>query len=156
MKKKLLLMLAAAFCLALIAVPASAADEAPALPDKITVGLMTGFQPYCWQNDDGSVDGFDTVLIKEAARRMGVKLEFLVVPWESLLTSLDANKCQVVSSQLWRTPERLARYTMSTVPYFEIGGQLLVRANNNDITGLDAMNGREIGTTVGDAWTTYL
>lgn len=148
MKKKLLSVLVAVFSLALLVVgPVSAAAE---LPKKITVGLMTGFQPYCWQNDDGSVDGFDTVII------LGVELDFLVVPWESLLTSLDADKCQVVSSQLWRTPERLSQYTMGTVPYLEIGGQLLVKADNTDITSLASLNGREIGTTVGDAWTTYL
>ena len=136
-------------------VPASSAS-ASGLPSKITVGLMTGFQPYCYLNDDGTADGYDVAVITEGAKRLGVEIDFLVVPWESLLTSLNAEKCQVVSSQLWRTKERLEQYDMCTVPYFECGGRLLVKSDVNDLTSLETLNGREIGTTVGDAWTTFL
>ena len=97
--------------------PAADAPAAPALPAKITVGLMSGFQPYCYMNDDGTVGGFDAEVVTEAAKRLGIELEWLVVPWESLMVSLDADKCQIVSSQLWRTPERCAQYTMAKVPY---------------------------------------
>ena len=136
--------------------PAADAPAAPALPAKITVGLMSGFQPYCYMNDDGTVGGFDAEVVTEAAKRLGIELEWLVVPWESLMVSLDADKCQIVSSQLWRTPERCAQYTMAKVPYFECGGQLLVAADNDTITSLATMGDAAIGTTVGDAWTTYL
>lgn len=132
------------------------AEEAPAQPEKITVGLMSGFQPYCYMNDDGTVGGYDAAVVSEAASRLGIEIEWLVVPWESLLTSLDADKCQMVSSQLWRTEERCAQYTMATVPYFECGGQLLVKADNDAITSLTTIGDESIGTTVGDAWTTYL
>lgn len=136
--------------------PAADAPAAPALPAKITVGLMSGFQPYCYMNDDGTVGGFDAEVVMEAAKRLGIEVEWLVVPWESLMVSLDADKCQIVSSQLWRTPERCAQYTMAKVPYFECGGQLLVAADNDTITSLATMGDAAIGTTVGDAWTTYL
>jgi L-cystine transport system substrate-binding protein len=167
MKKKSMLKLLAvlicfsillAGCTATTETPAPETPEAPAtdVPKKLTVGLMTGFAPFEWQNDDGTVDGFDVKVIKEAANRLGIELEFLVVPWESLLTSLDAGKCQVVSTQLWRTEERLAKYYMGKVPYFEAGGKILVSADTTDINSLEDMKGRKFGTTVGDAWTTFL
>ena len=131
-------------------------EEAAPAVTKITVGLMSGFQPYCYMNDDGSVGGFDAEVVQEAANRLGIEVEWLVVPWESLMVSLDADKCQIVSSQLWRTEERCAQYTMAKVPYFECGGQLLVAVDNNDITSLATVGDAAIGTTVGDAWTTYL
>lgn len=135
-----------------------AAEETTVPPEfeTITVGLMSGFQPYCYMNDDGTVGGFDVAVVTEAASRLGIELEWLVVPWDSLLISLDSGACQMVSSQLWKTEERLAQYAMSTVPYFESGGQLLVAADNDEVTSLDTLNGEPIGTTVGDSWTTYL
>jgi ABC-type amino acid transport substrate-binding protein len=136
--------------------PDTAELPATDIPKKLTVGLMTGFAPFEWQNDDGTVDGYDVKVIKEAASRLGIELDFLVVPWESLLTSLDAGKCDVVSTQLWRTEERLTRYHMGKVPYFEAGGRILVHVDTNDINKLEDLKGRKIGTTVGDAWTTLL
>ena len=117
---------------------------------------MSGYKPICFQNEDGTFDGYDVTIIREGARRLNVEIDFVVFPWESLLTSLDADKCQVVSCTLWRTPERLTRYTMGTVPYFEQGAQLLIRSDSTGITDLASLAGKSVGTTVGDAWTTFL
>lgn len=124
---------------------------------KLVVGSMVGYQPYAYVDEDDTVKGFEIAVVDEAVSRMeNVEVEYTVLPWESLLLSLESDKVQVVSCQLWRTDERVEKYNMATVPYFECGGRMMVAANTNDVETLEDLNGREIATTVGDAYTTYL
>ena len=124
----------------------------------ITVGLMSGYQPYEYQNEDGTYSGFDVDFITEALSRCGYDVDFYMVQWDGLLPALESGYCDVVSCQLARKDDRINKYYMGTVPYFEGGGALVVAADNSSITSLDdlAKSGDTIGVTVGDAWTAFL
>lgn len=161
MKKALLTIL---MTLALVTLAAcggnDAADNSEASDDgvrTITVGTMTGYQPYAYIDSDDTVKGFEVAVVTAAAERMdNIEVEFVALPWESLMPSLESDKCQVVSCQLWRTDERVEKYNMATVPYFECGGRLCVAKDTEGIETLEDLNGQAVGSTVGDAYTTYL
>lgn len=51
-----------------------AADQK--MPDKIVIGLDDNFPPMGFRNEGGELVGFDIDLAKEAAKRLGVEVEF--------------------------------------------------------------------------------
>lgn len=123
----------------------------------IKVSSMTGYQPYAYIDEDDTVKGFEVAVVTEAVSRMeNTTVEFTALPWESLMPSLESGKCDVVSCQLWRTEERVEKYYMATVPYFECGGRICVAAGTEGIETLEDLHGKTVGTTVGDAYTTFL
>ena len=123
----------------------------------IRVSSMTGYQPYAYIDEDDSVKGFEVAVVTEAVSRMeNTTVEFTALPWESLMPSLESGKCDVVSCQLWRTDERVEKYYMATVPYFECGGRICVAAGTEGIETIEDLHGKTVGTTVGDAYTTFL
>ncbi|MGI5874820.1 MAG: substrate-binding periplasmic protein [Bacillota bacterium] len=123
----------------------------------VTVGLMSGYQPYEYQEEDGSYSGFDVDVITEVLNRCGYDVEFYMVQWDALLPAVESGYCDLVACQLARSDSRINEYYMSTVPYFEGGGSIAVKAGT-DIPNLEdlAASGDAIGVTVGDAWTSFL
>ena len=159
MKKLLLIVLAFAmvFSFAACGGGEEATDEATDGARVIRVSSMTGYQPYAYIDEDDSVKGFEIAVVTEAVSRMeNTTVEFTALPWESLMPSLESGKCDVVSCQLWRTEERVEKYYMATVPYFECGGRICVAAGTEGIETIEDLHGKTVGTTVGDAYTTFL
>ena len=62
--------------------------------------------------------GADMQLARLIAKRMGVKLEIVVMDFDDVLPSLDEGKCDLAISALAFSPSRAASYTMSKGYYF--------------------------------------
>lgn len=159
MKKLLLVLLAIVMVFSFAA--CGGGEEATETADDgarvIRVSSMTGYQPYAYIDEDDTVKGFEVAVVTEAVSRMeNTTAEFTALPWESLMPSLESGKCDVVSCQLWRTEERVEKYYMATVPYFECGGRICVAAGTEGIETIEDLHGKTVGTTVGDAYTTFL
>lgn len=160
MKKLLVLLLALVMVFSFAACGGGEETETEADADGarvIRVSSMTGYQPYAYIDEDDTVKGFEVAVVSEAISRMeNTTVEFTALPWESLMPSLESGKCDVVSCQLWRTEERVEKYYMATVPYFECGGRICVAAGTEGIETIEELHGKTVGTTVGDAYTTFL
>ncbi len=135
----------------------AAADATSDADNVITVGLMSGYQPYEYQEEDGTYAGFDVDVITEVLNRAGYDVEFYMVQWDALLPAVESGYCDLVACQLARSDSRINEYYMSTVPYFEGGGSIAVKAGT-EVPNLEdlAASGDAIGVTVGDAWTSFL
>lgn len=162
MKKVLLFVLTISLVLGLCACGSSGGNPQEAASEEpkavIKVGLMTGYQPYEYFDENDVAQGFDVDVITEALTRLGYKVEFTGYAWEGLLPALEAGYVDLVSCQLARTDSRINQYYMATTPYFEGGGTLVVKSDNSTVKNLDdlAASGEAIGVTVGDAWTAIL
>ena len=60
---------------------APAATPAPAAVTKIVVGLDDNFPPMGFRNEKNELIGFDIDMAKEAAKRLGLEVEFKPIDW---------------------------------------------------------------------------
>ena len=69
--------------------------------------------------------GFDVEVAREAAKRAGVKLEFVAAPWDALIAALDAKRVDAVFNQVVVNDARKAKY--APPPYLEERGVVVVK-----------------------------
>jgi len=68
---------------------------------------MGTFSPYSIKNDDGSFTGYDIEVLKLIEKDdKTLKFSFQAMPFDSLFSSLDANKIQVIANETTKTKER--------------------------------------------------
>ena len=80
------------------------------------------FKPQMYLNAKGQPAGYDVVLVKALAKRMGVKLDIKNLDFNGLIPGLVSKKFDMVSVGLSATPERKKAVTFSRayVPYAQI------------------------------------
>lgn len=140
------------FCLGLGLLGLQASGAAAA---DWAVGATIGNVPWEFQQQDGSMAGFEVELINELAKRLGKTVEFQNVPFEGLVPALLANRVQIGISSLTITPERLKSLAFAQ-PYFD-SDQSLTTLAASDIANLAGLVGKNIGVdsaATSDIWAT--
>ncbi|HIH04251.1 MAG TPA: transporter substrate-binding domain-containing protein, partial [Methanoregulaceae archaeon] len=66
------------------------------LKDSYIIGIDNAYQPYSYQEKDGSFTGFDVESARWIANKMGFKVEFLPVAWDGIIPALQAKKIDMV------------------------------------------------------------
>jgi ABC-type amino acid transport substrate-binding protein len=91
-------------------------------PGTLTVGMTLQFKPQMYLDKKGQPAGYDVVLVKALAKRMGVKLAIRNLDFNGLIPGLVSKKFDMVSVGLSATPERRKAVTFSRayVPYAQI------------------------------------
>jgi len=102
------------------------------------------YPPFNYQNEQKQFTGFDVDISNEIAKRLGIKAEFIATPWEGLIGGLQADKFDIVISQMSITEERKKSVDF-TDPYVITGGVLIMRQETNDILKLEDIKGKKIG-----------
>lgn len=116
--------------LAVMAMVATGASAKPAAsnpyklikPGTLTVGMTLQFKPQMYLNSKGQPAGYDVVLVKALAKRMGVKLDIKNLDFNGLIPGLVSKKFDMVSVGLSNTPERrkAVGFSRPYVPYAQI------------------------------------
>jgi ABC-type amino acid transport substrate-binding protein len=157
----LILVLAFAGCTAAPAASSqpstSASDQVSEEVQVVKVGTMGTYEPFTYVDESGNLTGYDIEvlrLIEETDPTL--KFEFVTGPWDSLFPGLDADKLQVLANQIVSNPDREAKYLLSDNTYALCVSQLIVKKGRTDITSLNDLEGKKIGTTVGDSFTRVL
>jgi cystine transport system substrate-binding protein len=95
---------------------------------------------------EGTYKPFSFHDAQEVARRIGVKAEFVEIPWDGMLTSLQTGKIDMVANQVGVKPERLKKFDFSE-PYTVSYAQIVVHKDNQEIKGLAQLKGKKAGQT---------
>ena len=86
--------------------PAAQSAAAPAAPAKIVIGLDDNFPPMGFRNEKNELVGFDIDLAKEAARRLGIEVEFKPIDWSAKEAELNGKRVDALWNGLTITEER--------------------------------------------------
>ena len=97
----------------------------------LKVGTETAFAPFDFV-DGSEHKGLNVDLFAEICKELGVKIEWVALPWESVLPGLEAGKFDMVAGPATITKARLERYVF-TPPIAEATVALLKRANDSSI-----------------------
>lgn len=121
----------------------------------LKVGLMGTYRPYNFMNENQEMDGFDADIAKEIGKRLGVNVEFVAQEFSGMIAGLQAEKFDVVISQMTITDERKKQMDFSN-PYITNQVKVIVHESNNTISSIEEFQGKNIGVGLGTNDETYL
>jgi His/Glu/Gln/Arg/opine family amino acid ABC transporter permease subunit len=118
----------------------------------LRVGTEGVYAPFSYHDPTtGQLTGYDVDVARAVAERMGVRVEFVETPWDSMFAALEANRFDVVANQVTITPERQQKYDMSE-PYSVGEGVIVTRASDNSIKSLADLKGKVAAETITSNW----
>jgi ABC-type amino acid transport substrate-binding protein len=129
--------------------------EAPAI---LRVGTDAAYEPFEYIDEDGNFAGFDIELITMIAEEMGRELELQNVQWDGIIPGLMNGNYDCLISAMTITEERMKQINFSD-PYFTIKQAIVVRENDESITGAADLVGKTIAVqngTTGDLYASQI
>ncbi|MGN1383014.1 MAG: transporter substrate-binding domain-containing protein [Eubacterium sp.] len=116
----------------------------------ITIGTENAYSPYAYRDKNQKMKGFDVEVAEAVADKMGLKVKWMDTKWDSLISGLDAKKCDVVMDQIAITKERKAKYIFSK-PYNYTYGGLMVTPSSG-IKSFKDVKGKTFAETATSNW----
>lgn len=118
----------------------------------LRVGTEGVYSPFSYH--DAATDelvGYDVDVAKAVADKLGVKIEFVETPWDSIFAALEANRFDIVANEVTINDERKAKYDLSE-PYSVGEGVIVTRADDNSIKTLDDLKGKVAAENATSNW----
>lgn len=101
----------------------------PPKDDTLVIGLANE-QPYAYMDENGEATGFSTEVATAVLNKMGYEnLEFQVVDFGDLISSLNAGQFDVIAAGMYLTPDRIKQVAFSD-PDYCVPESLAVAAGN--------------------------
>ena len=113
--------------------------------------------PFNMYNANFKPDGFDVALMDELARRLGLRVKFIDVPFEGLLGALQLGQADAAIAAMAVTRDRLASADFTQTYY--VGEDGVLAAPNSDITTVQTkadMANRRVGVVRGTVYESWL
>ena len=110
----------------------------------LRAGTETQFAPFDFL-DNGKPAGLNYDLLAEVAKEMGVRIEFVALPWESVLPGLDAGKFDMVAGPATITKARMERYRFSP-PIADATCAILKKAGDATLMKPEDIAGKAVGS----------
>lgn len=116
---------------------------------KIVVGLDDHFPPMGFRDDKNNIVGFDVDMAKEAAKRLGMEVEFKPIDWNSKEAELNGKRIDVLWNGLTITEKR-KQNILFTNAYME-NKQIIVVAANSPLKTKANLAGKVVGVQDGSS-----
>lgn len=145
MTKRLFLKTLAGAAIVLACVGAHAQDVMTRVKQAgvLRIGTETAFAPFDFIKDGDHV-GLNVDLFKEVGKELGLKIEWIALPWEGVLPGLEAGKFDMVGGPATITKARMERYRFST-PVADASIALLKRKGDKSIMKPADIAGKAVG-----------
>lgn len=131
----------------------------------LRVGMECAYAPYNWAQSDasngavpisGSSDfayGYDVMMAKYIAEKLGYELEVYQIDWDSLPVALQSNKIDCVIAGQSITSERLQTVDFTTPYYYaSIVGLVKNDGEYKDATGVSDLKGATCTSQINTVW----
>jgi polar amino acid transport system substrate-binding protein len=109
----------------------------------LKVGTETEFAPFDYI-DAGAHVGLNVDLFAEIAKELGVKIEWVTLPWDGVLPGLEAGKFDMVAGPATMTKARMEHYRFSP-PIAEATVALLKRKGDTSVMKPEDIGGKVVG-----------
>jgi len=118
----------------------------------LRVGTEGVYSPFSYHDQKtGELAGYDVDVAKAVGEKLGVRVEFVETPWDSMFAALEADRFDVVANEVTINPERKAKYDLSQ-PYSVGEGVIVTRANDNSIKSLADIKGKTAAENATSNW----
>src|ERR1700722_680000 len=109
----------------------------------LKVGTETEFAPFDYI-DAGAHAGLNVDLFDEVGKELGVKIEWVALPWDGVLPGLEAGKFDMVAGPATITKARMEHYRFSP-PIAEATVALMKRKGDASIMKPEDIGGKVVG-----------
>lgn len=116
--------------------------------EVLKVGTESTYPPFEFRDKNNNLVGFDIELMETIAKRIGKKIEWVDMPFDSLIPALLSGKIDVIAAGMSATEERAKKVAFS-VPYHISLSSFVVRANDDSIKKLEDLKGKTIAVQLG-------
>lgn len=121
------------------------------IPNPLRVGTEGVYAPFSIKQGN-EFSGFDIDVMNAVAQRLGVEVEYVATPWDSMFAALESNRFDIVANQVTFNEERDQIYDLSD-PYVETGGVLVVAEDNpQGIEQLEDLQGQRSAQNLTSSW----
>jgi cystine transport system permease protein len=118
----------------------------------LRVGTEGVYSPFSYHDTaTGQLVGYDVDVARAVGDKLGVRVEFVETPWDSIFAALEANRFDVVANEVTITPERQAKYDLSQ-PYSVGEGVIVTRADDDSIKSLADLKGKVAAENATSNW----
>ena len=115
---------------------------------KLLVGTDATYPPFESKDATGRIVGFDIDLMDAICDKLGVKCEYIVVPFDGIVSGLNNNKYDAIISSFTITPQRETVVDFSK-PYYQASQSIAVKLNQEKINSLTDLKGKRVGVQLG-------
>ena len=115
------------------------------------VGTEGVYAPFSHHDETGQLVGYDVDVAKAVGAKLGVKVEFVETPWDSIFAAMEANRFDIVANQVTINDERKAKYDLSD-PYAIGQGVIVTRADDDSIKSLADLKGKVAAESPTTVW----
>lgn len=115
---------------------------------KLLVGTDATYPPFESKDETGKLVGYDIDLMDEICDKLGARCEYVVVPFDGIISGLNSEKYDAIISSFTITPEREQVIDFSR-PYYNASQSISVRLDRQDINSLIDLKGKKIGVQLG-------
>ena len=126
---------------------ASGLFAAAAQAETLRVGMSGGYFPFTFVEQD-ELKGFEVDVMNAVGEITGDDIEFVTASFSGLAGMLESGRIDTIANQITITPEREAKYAF-TEPYVYDGAQVVVRAGNDTIEGVEDLSGKSVAVNLG-------
>ena len=126
---------------------AAAAELTTVEAGKLTMATNATFPPYEMTTDSGEIEGIDVDTAKAIAEKLGLELQIDDMEFDAALLSVQQGKADIAMAGITVTDERMA--VMSFSDSYATGIQSVIVPEGSDITSVDDLAGKKIGTQRG-------
>lgn len=122
-------------------------------PCVLTAGTQSEQPPFAFADAGGTPKGFSIDLAEEAARRLGLRVEYKITNLQGILTGLTADKYDVGVAGVGATEER--RKSVDFVrPYFWSFTAVMTKSDST-ADSLESFGGKRVGVVSGSVQETF-
>lgn len=135
------MLLVAVMTAAACGAPASDTAERVNATGVLRVGTEGVYAPFSYHDSSGELVGYDVDVARAVGEKLGVQVEFVETPWDSMFAALESDRFDIVANQVTINEERQQLYDLSD-PYAIGQGVIVTRADDNSITSLADLDGK--------------
>lgn len=118
----------------------------------LVAGMEGNWAPWSYHDlDTNEVIGYDADTARAIGEKLGVEVQIVEAPWESLFAGLDDGRYDIVINGVEVTDERSEKYGFSE-PYAYIHTALVVRKDNEEIKSFDDLKGKKTVNSIGSTY----
>lgn len=113
----------------------------------LTMSTSADFPPYEMTDDNGGFIGIDVEVAEAIAKKLGLTLQINDMGFDASITACQNGASDIVMAGLTVNEDRLAVINFSDS--YAKGVQVVIVKEDSDITSIDDLEGKQIGTQMG-------
>lgn len=109
----------------------------------LRVGTEGTYSPFSFHDPKThELTGYDVEVATAVGKKLGRKVEFSELTFDTIFAGLEAKRYDVVANQISINPERQAKYTFSS-PYTVSKGVVVAKADDNSVQSIADVRGKK-------------